>query len=230
MIESRNMVPETYNKSRDYQSVLKLLDLIACGSKFDTDNLISCLDPERCPSQYLPLLASYYGYEFDYDLSFEANRTIIKYYPDLLRLRGSAQGIKLAIVIAIIINGSYRNTDVDSMLNVQFDETDKTINTFIYFDYSTKIYDLLEAVRPAGYAVYLRSAVPIRTDKDDFDQIAVRDKYQHQYDEATSDVTHNTDYDEIDTTNGRSPKSPETVRTDGNRVGFSEVTENDEEE
>jgi len=218
MIESRNLIPETYNRSRDYQSILKLLDLVIDASKFDIDNLTACLNPERCPSKLLPLLASYYGYNFDYSLSYEANRTILKYYPDLLRLRGSLQGLKLATVIAIIIEGNYRNTNVDSMLHISFAED--MINIFSYFRYSVKLYDLLDVVRPAGYKIQVVDATQARTSEDDFEQFSINDDVEFRKRNIKYDVDSGTDYSEYE----NHEIVTDTSRT---RTGFSEVNEDD---
>ena len=218
MIESRNLIPETYNRSRDFQSILKLLDLVANAAKFDIDNLTACLNPERCPSKLLPLLASYYGYEFDYSLSYEANRTILKYYPDLLRLRGSLRGLKLATVIAIIINGNYKRTNVDSMLHISF--ANDTINIFSYFSYNFKLYDLLDLVRPAGYSIKVADATIARTDEEHFDQIEVNDDVSYKYRAVDFDVDSGAYYSEYE--------DHEIITEDGRtRTGFAEVDEDD---
>lgn len=225
MIECRNLVPETYNRSRDYQSILKLLDLVVDSAKFDIDNLTACLNPERCPSKLLPLLASYYGYEFDYTLSYEANRTILKYYPDLLRLRGSLRGLKLATVIAIIIEGNYKNTNVDSMLHISFAEN--MINIFSYFAYSVKLYDLLDVVRPAGYSIQVVNSVLARTDEDDFDQFAINDAVSYEQRTVKKDVDSGEFYDETEVDGNEIIFVTDTDRT---RTGFAEVGKEEQNE
>ncbi len=87
MIHSRNNVPAIYNTSRDFQAILRLFDVLLNVEKNDVDNMVSLVNADKCPSKYLPLLASYVGYDYDYALSYETNRLIIKYYPLMIKYR-----------------------------------------------------------------------------------------------------------------------------------------------
>lgn len=160
MIESRDNVPFVYTLSRDYLTFLKLLDLITVSFKSDVDNISSLLNSDKCKSEYLPLLASYVGYEYDYNLSYEQNRMIIKYYPQMMRLKGSKLGITLASAVAINMGRKIDNiSDSVQLVNVVYNVENEEMNVYLYYNnYVDKIYDLVEAVRPIGTRVNIIEA------------------------------------------------------------------------
>lgn len=170
MIHSTDNVPKIYNTSRDYQAILRLLDLLINVEKSDTDNLVSLVNADMCPSKYLPLLASYVGYDYDYSLSYETNRLIIKYFPKMIRLRGSEEGIVLACAVAI--NSALEKETISGgsmdFINVIYDtktDPDKPmLKVFINTDLSTnsKLFDLIEVVRPVGMAIQIKESIAVR--------------------------------------------------------------------
>ena len=160
MLESRDYSPKVYTESRDYQAILKLLDLINCNEKSDIDNFISYLNPEYCKSEYLEHLASYIGYKYDNFLSYEDNRLIISHFQNLVNNRGSETGIKLAASLAInLVKLSAGDNQLlmdlsTSLVDIGFDQDEGVINIYVFSDnYSLKIFDLIEVVRPAGVRV-----------------------------------------------------------------------------
>lgn len=159
MIETRDLVPKVYSDSRDYQVFLKLLDLVVCSIKSDNDHMVSYINPDKCKSRTLPYLASYVGYEYDYNLSYEVNRLITRYFKTMINSRGSQTGVKLATAIAITandVNMINQNTVelIASTLNIGYE--DGTISVYIpSSSYIFKIFDLLEKVRPAGVKLKL---------------------------------------------------------------------------
>ena len=162
MIESKKLVPNAYSKSRDYQAILKILDLLICACKSDIDNFVSILNPMKCKSNILPLLASYVGYEYDNKESINTNRIIIKYYPELIRNRGSETGIKLATALSVNAVGDKDDIEMLSMFHIDYVEKEGKINIYIYYpNYLSKIRDLIEVVRPAGVRCELIPAEPI---------------------------------------------------------------------
>lgn len=172
MIESKNFVPQVYRNSRDYQAILKLLDLIINAIKSDIDNYVSLINPDRCPDHMLPLLASYVGYDYDPKESYDSNRLIIKYYPYLIHNRGSETGITLATALSVNAIGGIDDIESLSMFHIEYQKEENKINIYIYYpNHLSKIRDLIEVVRPAGVRVELIPAKPINT----IDRIEVRD-------------------------------------------------------
>lgn len=164
MIESKKLVPHAYARSRDYQVILKILDLLICACKSDIDNFVNILNPMKCKSNILPLLASYVGYKYDNKESVNTNRLIIKYYPSLIRNRGSETGIKLATALSVNAVGDKDDIEMLSMFHIDYVEKEGKINIYIYYpNYLSKIRDLIEVVRPAGVRCELIPAEPIES-------------------------------------------------------------------
>ena len=154
IIRSKNNMPKIFSISRDYQAILRLYDILVNVEKSDVDNLVSLVNADKCPSKYLPLLASSVGYTYDYNLSYDANRLIIKYYPLMIRLRGSMEGIILACAVALNSSDVLKSKSVTGALNYInpiYDAANKTLRIFVQnYKFATKLYDLLEVVRPVG--------------------------------------------------------------------------------
>lgn len=194
MIESKNLVPLVYRNSRDYQAILKLLDLIINATKSDIDNFVSLINPDRCPDHMLPLLASYVGYDYDIKESVDANRLIIKYYPYLIRNRGSETGITLATALSVNAIGSIEDIESLSMFHIEYQKQNNKINIYIYYpNYLSKIRDLIEVVRPAGIRVELIPANPINT----IDRIEVHDYIENDKQQYTQDRYNVSDKDKV---------------------------------
>lgn len=194
MIESKKMVPSVYRNSRDYQAILKLLDLIINAIKSDIDNYVSLINPDRCPDHMLPLLASYVGYEYDPKESYEANRLIIKYYPYLIHNRGSETGITLATALSVNAIGGIEDIESLSMFHIEYQKEDNKINIYIYYpNYLSKIRDLIEVVRPAGVRVELIPAEPINT----IDRIEMHDYIENDRQQYTQDRYNVSDKDKV---------------------------------
>ena len=172
MIYTRDLVPYAYSKSREYQVFCKLLDLVINASKSEVDNFINLINPDKCPDHMLPLLASYVGYEYDYNEKYTANRVIIKHFNNLIRNRGNQIGIGLAIALAITATGAFDDIDLVSLFRISYDRETNTINIYLYYDrYLSKVKDLIEVVRPAGTRIKIVPAESIST----IDQIAIGD-------------------------------------------------------
>lgn len=157
MIKAKDNMPKIFSISRDYQAILRLYDILQNVEKNDVDNLVSLVNADKCPSKYLPLLASFVGYDYDYSLSYEANRIIIKYYPMMIRLRGSMDGIILACAVALNSSNVLESEGVTGALNYVnpiYDAGNKVLRIFVQkFNFAKKLYDLLEVVRPVGLSI-----------------------------------------------------------------------------
>lgn len=172
LIHTKNNMPKIFATSRDYQAIQRLLDIITNVEKSDIDNLVSLVNADKCPSKYLPLLSSFVGYDYDYALSYEANRLIIKYYPLMIRLRGSEEGILLACAVALNSTNLLRSsTGFINYINVIFDEESSILKIFVNTDIPPKLYELVEVVRPVGLKLQI---VPSQSIKP-VDDIIIKD-------------------------------------------------------
>jgi len=161
LIESKKFVPRTFARSRHYRAILKLFDIVANSTNSDCSNFTDIINPDRCPDKYLPLLATRVGYDYDYNLSYDVNRIIIKYFPHMMRLRGSERGIKMAVALSIT---AYTLIDISiatSLVNITYETVGmKTVATiYMYFPkYTDKVYDLIDLIIPIGLSYKLQSS------------------------------------------------------------------------
>lgn len=205
IIESKNLIPNVMKQSRDMQSLCKILDLLINNYKTNVDYWTSLIDFDTCPDHLLPLLASYVGYEYDYSESYDTNRLIIKYYPYMIRNRGSEIGMRLATALSVNALGDIDKVEALAMFRLDYRKGDHKLYIYIYFPSNlSKIRDLIEVVRPAGCGVQLVAADIIQT----LDGIQISDfigvPSKYAYDHTRYEV-------------GRE-----------DRVGFAEVTNQEE--
>lgn len=206
IIDSKFNVPYIYRNSRDYQAILKLLDLLLTAVKEGIDDLLQIFDPEICPESLLPLLASYVGYDYDYKETVKANRTIIANYQSIIHNRGSVTGISLATALAF--NASDKTNDIEAMsfFDISYDREDNRIIIYVYYpNYIQKMRELIERARPAGVKLSIVPAYDMRTvDKIEFHDYI--DPKRMPYDKTRYDVG-DTKVGFSEITNKKEPKS-----------------------
>lgn len=169
MFSTRNVVPQQYSKSRDFQVFLKLLELVLNAVRSDTMYFSSLVSPMQCKARMLPFLSNYVGYTYDYEETVQMNRVITKNWSVLKRNRGSETGIRMAIALALSQLEDLDTADIYQLFDVEFGSTKDEYGRFqthmsiyIYHEaYLSKLYDLIEAVRPAGMMVSMIPAIPI---------------------------------------------------------------------
>lgn len=182
MIESRKLVPEYYAKSRDFQLFLKIVDLVVNAAKADIDFFTSLISPEQCKARMLPLLGHYVGSGYDFKEKVNMNRIIIKNWPTLKHYRGSFTGISMAVALSFNQIEDVDDAEILRLFNVDLEKsTDRhgritrKIKVYVYFHaYLSKLYDLIEAVRPAGTIVEITPAVSI----DSSETIVLTDEFR----------------------------------------------------
>lgn len=165
MIITRDMNPRvmTY-KSRDFQYLLKLLDLMANSIKLDIDYFTNLIDPNKCKSSWLEPLASVVGYKYDHSLTTDQNRFIISNYKSLVRLRGSKGGIELAVATYLKLIGRDDTNFRVTIPTVDNENSGMLAGTIYINDESLDVSKalllskLLEIVRPVGVNYVVRKA------------------------------------------------------------------------
>lgn len=164
ILESKKYMPWVLRQSRDVQALCKILDLLINDFKTNVDYWTSLIDFDACPNELLPYLASYVGYKYDYAESYDANRLIIKHYPEMIRLRGSEVGMALATAISVNAMGDIDKVEALAMFRFKYVKGEHKLYIYIYFPSNlSKIRDLIEVVRPAGCGVQLIAAEIIQT-------------------------------------------------------------------
>lgn len=150
---SKSYVPESYRDSRDFRVLLKQLSMLLTVFKSNAEDFVNIYNPESCALPLLPCLASMTGYRYQEELSAKRNREIIKYFPYLVRNRGSETGIKLATALSISTDPRNDQLYPLSMILVSVDY-EKGLITVQYPGNANVInWDLIEVVRPVGMRV-----------------------------------------------------------------------------
>lgn len=179
-------VPESYYESRDYRVFLKLLGVLVSVFKGNIDSLPSLYSPEDCQDNLLQLLAGMVGYKYNSGLTIDDNRIIIKYFPYMIRYRGSEEGIKLAMALTLNTSDNASESYTLDNIVVEFDFDTGMIKIY-YPDIDNIRKDLIEVVRPVGSFIKLiPSSISDNTDELDV-KATVRAEVE-EYDKRRSKV------------------------------------------
>lgn len=148
---TKGYVPEVYSDSRDYRVFLRLASILLSVLRDNIGSVPSLYSADDCPEVMLSLLASMVGYSYDSSRSVESNRMIIKYFPLLLRNRGSKLGIKIAAALSL---NSLNEAPQYSLSNIiiEFDYEKGLIKVY-YPQADALCRDLIEVVRPIGLRI-----------------------------------------------------------------------------
>lgn len=205
---TKHFVPEVYSNSRDFRVFLRIIEVLVNSLKYNIDHFLDLYSPEDCPDNLLPLLAGMVGYEYDNTLSIDNNRVIIKYFPYLIRNRGSERGIKLAAALSLnMYNSLDDNSVVAEEIDVAFDYEKGIIYVYYPKGYEVRKY-LIEVVRPVGMTVELipvdkvvaHEDLKVRSDVNIYNRF---DNYSLQQSQVSfSPLTKNPEESEAGTTNG----------------------------
>ena len=164
LIESKQFVPWVVRQSRDIQVYCKLIDLLINDIKTRIDNWTNLIDVNSCPDNLLPLLASYVGYKYNYQESYDSNRLIIKNYPYMMRNRGNEIGISLATALGVNTLGEIDKVEALSMFRIDYDKSSRRIDVYVFYPVDfVALRNLIELVRPAGCNVMVVPSELIQT-------------------------------------------------------------------
>lgn len=157
MFRLANNAPEVYvTKSRDFQLLCNLFDLVNNGVKFDIDTIMTQSDTELCRDNLLPLLQHKLGFFTDVSIDDESLRTILKVFPSIVKKKGTKEGIAEAIQLffytqkvngatSVVINNVGTNLSGDYIIKCSL--TSKLI-------YNIDIlHEILKYVVPTGYFI-----------------------------------------------------------------------------
>lgn len=167
-------VPEVYKESADFRFFMKWFELNLQEIQFKTDNFIDLIDPLRCPTNLLWMLADTCGYKYDERASVAFNRLVIFYFAKLIRNRGSKQGMILAAQMNLDQFNLNDYAKENPILEERLDDTTIPVNSasvtknnkYGYIDvvyYSEKIpTDIcMEYVRPLGMYCFTHAGVDV---------------------------------------------------------------------
>lgn len=163
MIITRDLTPRIVSyKSRDFQLLSTLLDLVVNSVNLDITYFTNLIDPKRVSSNWLEVIGSLVGYEYNHDLTTEQNRFIILNYKSVLRLRGSQEGVSYVVAMYLKLIG---RDDTQFRVTVPSNTASGMVPGYIYIDdqfldMSTIpiLVNMLEWVRPIGARYVVRKA------------------------------------------------------------------------
>lgn len=176
-------VPNIYKTSQDFRFLLNWF--IECIDKirYDTENFTDLLDPMRCPSKLLWMLADTMGFKYDDRVYPAVNRLILLYFMSMIRNRGSRDGMILAAetnLAQFIVNSAVEQDREDSglshsILENRLDNTSIPVNSVyvnahveegyidvVYFSDRVPIDTCIEYVRPVG--MYVSQSAGVKYD------------------------------------------------------------------
>lgn len=89
-------LPAVYTDSQDFRFFVDWFNTALSKVKYDTENLSDIYDPLRCSSSLIWALADTMGYKYDDRLCTAFNRLVLVYFQEMIRNKGSKNGITLA--------------------------------------------------------------------------------------------------------------------------------------
>ena len=156
-------VPDVYvRKSRDFQLLCNLFDILNGGIKFDIDNMTDILDVRSCNDSLLPHLQTKLGFFTNKSLSSSELRTVLSSFKEIVKNKGSSIGIREAIEVYLKVINASKNSRVlvinKEYQGTEYDNISRLSNTYIVevalegqlVDVSL-LDEILKYVLPAGY-------------------------------------------------------------------------------
>ena len=102
MFRLQNNVPPVYvEESRDFQLILRVMDLLNDGIRFDIQSMINLINPIKIKSEFLNLYATKVGFFPKRPINEETLRYILAAYPYLIRNKGTVKAIECAVATVL---------------------------------------------------------------------------------------------------------------------------------
>lgn len=159
MIKLQNYTPEVYyKKSRDFQFIGRLYDLVLNSVKTNTDLLYSLPVGENMNDQLVDLITLSLGFKPKHNYSTQQLLAICSIFPTLLRKKGTLQAVQLACTTILASEGIITKPNVEMISsNRQSAKVLDTLHIGIPPELSdiTLIQDLLSYIIPAGMLIDL---------------------------------------------------------------------------
>ena len=167
-------LPEIYRESADFRFFVDWFSTCLAKIKYDTDNIIDLLDPERCPSELLWLLCDTMGFKYDDRLPASFNRLVLLYFMSMIYTRGSKNGVMLAAEVNLAQFNIKKYIEENSILEDRLEDTTIPVNSayvtphvdagyidVVYFSEEKPIDACIEYVRPLGMYCFQNAGVRV---------------------------------------------------------------------
>lgn len=168
-------LPEIYKSSMDFRFFIRWAELALLRIQEDTENFIDLYDPLRCPADLLWLLADTMGFKLDKRLTHAGNRFILLYFMDMIRRKGSRDGVTLAAEANLAQLNIKQYSEESEILENRLEDTALPVNAVyveshpgegyidvVYFSDTIPDDACIEYVRPLG--MYLSQHAGVRFD------------------------------------------------------------------
>lgn len=168
-------LPEIYRDSADFRFFVEWFSDVLSKIKYDTDNIIDLLDPERCPADLLWLLSDTMGFKYDDRLPVAFNRLVLLYFMSMIYTRGSKNGMMLAAEVNLAQFNIKKYIEENSILEDRLEDTSIPVNSayvtphvdagyidVVYFSEEKPVDACIEYVRPLG--MYCFQSAGVRVD------------------------------------------------------------------
>ena len=156
----QNNVPETYvNRSRDFQLLCRLYDVVMNGVKFDVDVVGNVIDNKHISTDLLPLLQSKLGF-FDSVAVNDKLRYVLDAFPHIIKNKGSLKAVEQTV--NVFLKANHISTPAQVYADMQSQKVIAIIKSGITFD--TDLIDaIMKYILPTGYVVEYRFVTDVVT-------------------------------------------------------------------
>lgn len=113
-----NRLPQVYRNYDNQELLKRFIDVFSEGGYTrvfnETQSIMDLLDVDKCPSKFLPLLCSFYGYEYNLEIPELFQRRLLKYIVDIYKRKGTKSSLKfIARELTGFESEIYENKDFD---------------------------------------------------------------------------------------------------------------------
>ena len=189
LIRMTRNVPEVYAaESRDFQMLLRLLDVVVNNIKFKADSILDLVSTRDCEDAYLDLLATKVGFFTSTPVEYKYLRKILEAFPYIIKYKGSRRGIELAVRLFLKLNqlkGSDKSSvsdtgdfSIDIRNYKEIEDNGKIVYeplyeitiTVQYFKLKTELLDeILKYILPPGYIIkyqFIADSIEVKSNLD----------------------------------------------------------------
>ena len=167
-------IPEAYTSSADFRFFVNWFSECLEKLKYDTENLVDLLDPERCPASLLWMLADTYGFKYDDRLPAAYNRLVLLYFMSMISNRGSKTGVTIGAEVNLAQFNIQDYAEEDPAYEDRLKDKSIPVNSvyvtsdnkygyidIVYYSEKTPKDVCLEYVRPLGMYCFTHEGVRV---------------------------------------------------------------------
>ena len=165
-------IPQVYLTSSDFKFFRDWFAHALTKVHYDTEHFIDLYDPLKCPEELLWLLADTMGFKFDDRLPTAFNRLVLIYFMDMIRNRGSRDGVALAAEVNLTQFPLVSYGAEHEILYNRLEDTSIPVNSvyvqphtaegyieIVYFSTQRPVDACVEYVRPLGMYCFQHAGV-----------------------------------------------------------------------